>query len=1346
MQEPAATPGLQLPGFPLIASPLFRRFDEEGRFGDHAELARALHRHGFVVLDLGRERVAALAQRIRHDLECHFNLEAWREAHHQGGLRLQDAWRQSLAVRELALLPEVLTVLATCWGREPFAFQTLNFPVGTQQHFHSDAVHFHSEPAGFMCGVWVALEDVHGDAGPLEYYPGSQRLPYVQARDVGYRQQPGVTADQTMFHAYWQAAVACQSLERAEFTPRLGQALIWTANLLHGGAPVRDHRRTRWSQVTHYFFEGCRYYTPLLSDWPDGAVAWRQPLDVRTGQPHRPAAPAAQLTAIEQAGLFQHQWYAEQHGLSGTPRELLLDYLNQSGPRLRWPNPWFDPEHYLEHSPDVRQAGVDPLWHYLAHGWRERRPTLNGAAGADVFSVEQRQRWLEPFFWPEWYLEQLPPGSCEPAEALDHLLRIGVMAARNPNPLFSAEHYLAEAPDLRDLPIFPLVHYLLHGALEGRSCHWLVDPALLPTPSPTGAPPLAEALQRYLEGEPQRFNDFHTLEPPLPGADRHQRMEQLARYVAAHPREQHPLLEQALGGEDDLPELRWREARQRLTPEQAAAATAVQAIAFYLPQFHRIPENDAWWGEGFTDWRNALAAHPFYRGQLQPHRPHPDLGCYDLADPQVLRRQAAMARRYGISAFCFYHYWFDGRLLLETPLRHWLADPTIDLPLCLCWANETWSRRWDGRPHELLIAQTYPPGYTRELAASLLPALRDPRYLRWNGRPVLLVYRPGDLPDAAAFAAELRDALALAGIPELELLAVWSFDRCDPRSIGFDGAVQFAPLQVPTPNLAQEPQLDVRVGSAAEPRIYAYPEAIRHGLAEAERPRPFPLYSGLCPSWDNTARRGDDSVSWIGATPGRFERWLRLARWRTQAALARGELRAPALFINAWNEWGEGCHLEPDQYWGYRWLEAARAGLHPLPALRPGSPALRQRLARSSQPLLVDGLFWQSGYHGAGSYGQAVLRALIDRLEARQSGGAAQRLWLALDPERPLDPSLREQLEASAIPLLAVRSCDEIAAVVNAGVFARFFAPAIVAYTGYRYGECSGGEFLLRDGPTEVIGTLHDARDWLLACSSGAISALRHRCGYQRPELGLDADALEGMLRKLLRAPGWHRAITVSEASAAQLAPLAPPWRELRVLAPPPAPAPSPAPLPLLLAASLAERPYLVLLHAQRPEKNAGLAIRAFEALRRRAAPADPLLEWRLVLVGAADPNQLGLALEPEGQQGCVLTPVLDPGALEMLLRCCRGLVYPGWHEGYGLPPVEALALGIPSLVAASGSLPEVLGDAAIRVDPFDLSALQQGLVQLMTSPPAAAVLAARHRHLAALRRCDSHRLLQLLL
>ena len=294
---------------PLIDSPLFSAHRREGLFGDQLAVADQLHHQGYAVIDLGRERMQTLATRIRADLDGAFDLEAWRCQGGHRNLRVQDAWQQSDAVRELALMPEIEAVLQRCWGRQPFAFQTLNFPVGTQQDLHSDAVHFHSEPPGFMCGVWVALEDIHPESGPLEYVPGSQRLPYLQAVDVGVRQQPGVTPDQKIFHDYWQMVLSQGDFERQRFTSRLGQALIWSANLIHGGSAVDNLQLTRWSQVTHYFFDGCRHYTPMLSDWPDGPVAWRNPFDIARGCERvlEPEAPSGVLASV-QALASSHGW------------------------------------------------------------------------------------------------------------------------------------------------------------------------------------------------------------------------------------------------------------------------------------------------------------------------------------------------------------------------------------------------------------------------------------------------------------------------------------------------------------------------------------------------------------------------------------------------------------------------------------------------------------------------------------------------------------------------------------------------------------------------------------------------------------------------------------------------------------------------------------------------------------------------------------------------------------------------------------------------------------------------------------------------------------------------------
>jgi O-antigen biosynthesis protein len=358
----------------------------------------------------------------------------------------------------------------------------------------------------------------------------------------------------------------------------------------------------------------------------------------------------------------------------------------------------------------------------------------------------------------------------------------------------------------------------------------------------------------------------------------------------------------------------------------------LRVIAMHLPQFHRIPENDAWWGEGFTEWTNVRRARPLFRGHEQPEVPHPDIGSYDLLEPGVLERQAEMARRYGIHGFCFYHYWFDGRRLLEKPLERLLATGQPDFPFCLCWANENWTRAWDGLDREVLVAQRHTPESDARFIRDLIPYLRDRRYIRVEGRPLVAVYRAALLPDPASTAATWRRICRAEGIGEIHLAAVRSFDKRDPRELGFDAAIQFPPLLTP----ARDHSTDPAVGADKTFRgsLFDYQDAARHALAEANPG--YTLYRGVMPAWDNTPRRQERGTAWINASPERYGRWLR----DTVALMGREQPPERRLvFVNAWNEWAEGAHLEPDVRRGYRHLEETAAAIGVAPTPRPDVPA-----------------------------------------------------------------------------------------------------------------------------------------------------------------------------------------------------------------------------------------------------------------------------------------------------------------------------------------------------------------------------------------------------------------------
>ncbi len=337
-----------LPGVPSIESPFF-----ETIFADAddvtQQLARQMQQYGFAVIQFPDDQFEALAATIQTNLTPRYDAAAW-DAFRAGGaadLRQRDAWRYEPAVRRIAANPLIIEVLSKLYGARAWPFQTLNFPVGTQQSVHSDAVHFSSVPERFMCGVWLALEDVTIDNGPLFYYPGSHRWPIYTNEHIGRclstlpRQ-----ASQVPFEPLWQALIETHGVTRHPFLAKKGQALIWAANLLHGGSLHLNRQATRWSQVTHYFFEDCAWYTPLFSDPFYGQIYFRKPVNIQTGQPMQPSY----------AG-----WPIPEHFIAAT---------HSTQPDGPWA---FNPEQYLAANPDVAKAGIDPLEHYLRHGHEERR-------------------------------------------------------------------------------------------------------------------------------------------------------------------------------------------------------------------------------------------------------------------------------------------------------------------------------------------------------------------------------------------------------------------------------------------------------------------------------------------------------------------------------------------------------------------------------------------------------------------------------------------------------------------------------------------------------------------------------------------------------------------------------------------------------------------------------------------------------------------------------------------------------------------------------------------------------------------------------------------------------------
>ncbi len=354
-----------------------------------------------------------------------------------------------------------------------------------------------------------------------------------------------------------------------------------------------------------------------------------------------------------------------------------------------------------------------------------------------------------------------------------------------------------------------------------------------------------------------------------------------------------------------------------------AIDTRLKAIAFYLPQFHPIHENDVWWGKGFTEWTNVSKAQPQFAGHYQPHLPA-ELGFYDLRILDVQKRQIDLARQYGIQGFCYYYYWFNGRKLLERPLEQMLGHPELDFPFCICWANESWSRRWDGLENEVLIHQQHSAEDDLAFIQEASSLFADSRYIRVGNRPLLVVYRPSLLPDPAATARRWRQYCRGRGIGEIALAYTQSFDRVDPAAIGFDYAIEFPPNNIDAKRITSDIQpLNPNYAGT----VYDYPTLVENCR---NMPQPnYPLFRGVCPGWDNEARKPGRGITYAGATPALYGQWLKNAcEYTSQNHPADKQF----IFINAWNEWAEGAHLEPDQRYGYAWLQATAQALQQFPS------------------------------------------------------------------------------------------------------------------------------------------------------------------------------------------------------------------------------------------------------------------------------------------------------------------------------------------------------------------------------------------------------------------------------
>ena len=636
-------------------------------------------------------------------------------------------------------------------------------------------------------------------------------------------------------------------------------------------------------------------------------------------------------------------WYMGQDAeRPQNPAAALRHFVLEGDRRGDPPGPDFDGTWYLRRYADVRDGKLGALRHYLEHGAAENRQRAQVQRGA---------------------LPHLPPHGGNPEDGPAGYARMAQLHAGRRQARDTADAAALDcaphAPPLPEPPATPGDHVLLLAP------GWSLAPASLARlaavldrdPSVAMvAPTLAGPDGLIVESGRAIDNDGDIVRI---GAGRPASAPEYARLRDVHAVAGTCVLVrgEAVGGDLEPAQfehacLAAHAAGWRVVVEGAACATAAgmqadavspldaaaasqriavewrdtlrqlnetRVLALYLPQYHPTPENDRWWGRGFTDWTNVSQAQPSYGGHYQPHVPA-DLGYYDLRVAAVFAEQAKLARRYGVDGFCVYRYYLDGRRMLHEPFEAMLRDPAIAFPFCVAWANENWTRRWDGGNGEMLAAQLYDDATLALVIADACRLSRDPRYLHVRGRPILAVYRPLALPDPVAFAERCRDAFAADDGRDVHLVAIESLEGSgagiDAASIGFDAAMEFPPhgpslLATDRPNVLKEDWSGVRFDYAET--VLAFTQA---EIADRKR------HPAVFPSWDNTPRQPLAGITYAGADPALFQFYVE----RKLDEIHRSALGCERLlFVNAWNEWAEGAHLEPDMAFGHRWLEALRA-------------------------------------------------------------------------------------------------------------------------------------------------------------------------------------------------------------------------------------------------------------------------------------------------------------------------------------------------------------------------------------------------------------------------------------
>ncbi len=483
-------------------------------------------------------------------------------------------------------------------------------------------------------------------------------------------------------------------------------------------------------------------------------------------------------------------------------------------------------------------------------------------------------------------------------DAIQHFCSVGWKDNLNPSEHFSMLGYILSYPVVLSDGVNPLIHYLENISSK---CNLMVSThSILPTIT-----------------DMTEFNDeiYLDMNPDVKGAGVNPRWHFVANgYAEGRCFKRNVKLANLDGYYNMLNEQNRKTYQDEFVKyeDHESLTNNLKLIAFYLTQYHPIPENDTAWGVGFTEWTNVSKALPQFEAHYQPRLPG-ELGYYDLRMPDIMKRQSELAKNYGISGFCFHYYWFDGERLLEKPLDIFLNSCDINIGFCINWANENWSKRWDGRESDVIKAQKFGENWEFNFIKDVAPMFNDKRYIRINNKPLLMLYRVDIIPNYQNLAEKWRAWCRDNGYGEIYLVITHSFGCVDPSKIGFDAAVEFAPNNFPVKKITD----DMSFFNAEHNNIvYDYDDLVN--LSLYKKAPAYKLFKSLCPSWDNEARKPAAGAIFHGASPAKYNNWLRGLIRYTEKELDKSE---QVIFVNAWNEWGEGAYLEPDRKYGYAYLQ-----------------------------------------------------------------------------------------------------------------------------------------------------------------------------------------------------------------------------------------------------------------------------------------------------------------------------------------------------------------------------------------------------------------------------------------